>query len=485
VGLAAAAAVLGANAFRVKLSAGKKIEHALSRLTFGARPGDAERVRATGLKKWVDAQLAPERIAENPALEGKLRALGTLKMSASEMAQSYPRRPAKAAKKALEGRDRAEAMRRLASVSTEERRKMLEQYAPPQVVEYDLVEAKLLRAVHSDRQLAEVLADFWFNHFNVYLNKGADRYLVTSYERDAIRPHVLGKFSTMLRATAEHPAMLFYLDNWQSVDPKAAEELARRGGRMAKAIAKRARGLNENYARELLELHTLGVDGGYTQQDVVEVARCFTGWTIQGPRQGGTFYFAERMHDRGEKTVLGVKIPAGGGVEDGLKVLEMVGRHPSTARFLSKKLAQRFVADEPPASLVERMAKTFTKTDGDLRAVMRTMLDSGEFWSAGAYRSKHKSPLELVASAVRALDAQVDTTFALGQVVGRLGQPLYKKAEPTGYSNTAEEWMSSSGLLGRMNFATALAANRVPGVRVAQGGDDLGLKLGSPDFQRR
>jgi len=472
VGLVAAAVALGGNAFRVKLDGEKKIEHALNRLTFGPRPTGAEAVRKTGLKKWIDAQLHPERLTENPALQAKLAPLETLRMNGAELARKYPRRPG-AAKKAS-----GPAMRKLAAASTEDRRKMLEQYAPPQVVAYDLVESKLLRAVYSDRQLAEVLADFWFNHFNVYLDKGADRYLVTSYERDAIRPRALGNFPDLLRATAQHPAMLFYLDNWQSVDPKA---VAGRG-----RLAKRARGLNENYARELLELHTLGVDGGYTQQDVIEVARCFTGWTLRVPRGGGEFYFNERMHDRGEKTVLGVKIRAGGGLGDGLQVLEIVSQHPSTARFVSGKLAQRFVADEPPPALVEKMAQTFTKTGGDLRAVMKTMLDSGEFWSQGAYRSKMKSPLEMVASAVRSLDAQVDSAFVLAQAVGRLGQPLYRKREPTGYSNSSEEWVNTSGLLGRMNFATALASNQLPGVKAApERAEGAGLRLGSPEFQRR
>ncbi len=462
VGLAAAVVAWGGGSE-------KKIEHALNRLTFGPRPTDAEQVRKTGLKKWIEAQLHPERLPENPALEAKLLPLETLRMSGAELAEKYPRRPGVARK------DAGPVLRKLVAASAEDRRKMLAEYAPPQVVAYDLVEAKLLRAVYSNRQLAEVLADFWFNHFNVYLNKGADRYLVTSYERDAIRPHVLGKFPELLRATARHPAMLFYLDNWQSVDPKAVAGRARPAGR--------ARGLNENYARELLELHTLGVDGGYTQRDVIEVVRCFTGWTLRAPRGGGEFYFNERRHDKGEKTVLGVKIPAGGGLEDGLKVLEIVARHPSTARFVSWKLAQRFVADEPPASLVEQMAKTFTKTGGDLRAVMKTMLDSGPFWSERAYRSKMKSPLEMVASAVRSLDAQVDSAFALAQAVGRLGQPLYRKQEPTGYSNSGEEWVNTAGLLGRMNFATDLASNQLPGVKVAPG--DAGLRLGSPEFQRR
>ena len=338
-----------------------------------------------------------------------------------------------------------------------------------------------MRAVYSNRQLEEQLDDFWYNHFNVFLDKGADRYLVTEYERDAIRPHVLGKFRDLLEATAKSPAMLFYLDNWQSVGPNAPQP--RGQGNKAK------RGLNENYGRELMELHTLGVDGGYTQKDVTEVARCFTGWTINQPQRGGKFVFNPRLHDNGEKIVLGVTIPAGGGESDGEKVLDILAHPPSTAHFISKKLAQRFVADDPPQALVDRMAETFLKTDGDIREVMKTMLDSKEFWSEGAYRSKVKSPFEMVASSVRAMNGNVDFAFPLANQVAQLGEPLYRKLEPTGYSNSSAEWVNSAGLLARMNFALQLASNKVPGVKVetaAQSDDPLaGVPLGSPDFQKR
>jgi uncharacterized protein (DUF1800 family) len=349
----------------------------------------------------------------------------------------------------------------------------------------DLSEGKLLRAVYSNRQLDEVLADFWFNHFNIYLDKGADRYLVTEYERDVIRPHVLGKFKELLEATAKSPAMLFYLDNWQSVGPDAPQARGKQGapGKLGAAGKRAARGLNENYGRELLELHTLGVDGGYTQADVTEAARCFTGWTILQPQRGGEFAFNKRVHDEGEKTVLGVRIPAGGGMNDGEKVLDIVAHHPSTARFISKKLAMRFVADEPPAALVDRMAETFRKTDGDLRAVMKTMLESKEFFSQGAYRSKLKSPLEVVASAVRTVSGDVDYAWALANQVAQLGQPLYRKQEPTGYANSSREWLNSGGLLARMNFAVQLADNKVPGVKVDV--SVAGIALGSPEFQKR
>jgi uncharacterized protein (DUF1800 family) len=289
-----------------------------------------------------------------------------------------------------------------------------------------------------------------------------------------IRPHVLGRFRDLLEATAKSPAMLFYLDNWQSRAPAEAGRGKRAAG-----------GLNENYGRELMELHTLGVDGGYTQHDVTEVARCFTGWTIDRPGQGGPFTFNPRMHDQGEKTVLGVRIPARGGIEDGEKVLDILARHPSTAHFVARKLAIRFVADDPPPALVEQMAQTFLKTTGDLRAVMKTMLESGEFWSIDAYRSKLKSPLELVASAVRAADGDVDFASGLVNRVAQMGEPLYRKQEPTGYSNSGQQWLNSAGLLARMNFAVNLADNKVPGVKVAQASDLPGrVSLGSPEFQR-
>ena len=400
--------------------------------------------------------------------------------------------------------------------TTSMRRKIVLLTQPQQVISYDLNEAKLQRAIYSTHQLEELMADFWFNHFNIYLDKGADRHLAPSYEREAIRPFVLGKFSELLNATARHPGMLFYLDNWQSVGVEPAM-----GRGLRKALPKKnVRGLTENYARELLELHTLGVDGGYTQRDVTEVARCLTGWTILNPQRGGAFTYNDRIHDKGEKTVLGVTIPAGGGQSDGERVIEIVLHHPSTAKFISRKLAARFVADDAPEELVAHMAKTFTDTGGDIRAVLRTMFLSREFLSTGAYRAKVKTPFEMVVSAARALDADVAYAGSIAQKLAELGQPLYRKVEPTGYSSRNDEWINSAALLGRMNFALSLAQNKVPGVRssLATGGraeieaalipaglsastratidnalkdkeakPDLlaGLLLGSPEFQRR
>jgi len=573
-----------------KLSRDEQVLHALNRLTFGPRPGDVEAVRKIGVKKWIDLQLHPERIAENPELAQRLAPLESLRLSQADTVRTYPnpqmiraiaagRQPMpedpvtraaveraiqrfKVKKDATDNRalepvvplDQLlthEQIRTLRAGSVEQkraviaaiperqmdnvaialppglrmqllpavepalRRKLMLLTAPPQLVAFDLSEGKLYRAILSNRQLEEQLVDFWYNHFNVFLDKGADRYLVPTYEREAIRPHVLGKFRDLLEATAQSPAMLFFLDNWESVGPDTSP---RRGN-----AQRPARGLNENYARELMELHTLGVDGGYTQEDVTEVARCFTGWTIRPPRQGGDFFYNDRMHDKGKKTVLGVKIPAGGGRDDAEKVLDILSRHPATARFISKKLAQRFVADDPPPKLIDKMAKTFRDKDGDIREVMKTMLTSDEFFSQASYRAKVKTPFEMIVSAVRATGAQVDFAFPLARQIADLGQPLYRKLEPTGYSDANSEWINSAALLARMNFALSLAQNKIPGSKVdtSRFGGNLadvarqllftnaqpetlaaierqprqtpgsanapvvGLLLGSPDFQRR
>jgi uncharacterized protein (DUF1800 family) len=521
--------------FQKKLGKDDQILHALDRLTFGPRPGDVERVKKIGLKKWIGQQLHPEQIKENVALELQLLPLESLRMTPMETVQRYP--PPQLIKAIADGKQplpedpvlRATVERLVArykarkgevpagngaelepvhpldevlepwelqtlragtpdkkrelletmppdkleemlvamprpqrqklfdSAPTDVRRKILLLNAPQQVVAFDLLESKLLRAIESNRQLAEELDDFWFNHFNVFYEKGSDRFLIPEYERDAIRPNVLGKFRDLLEATAKSPAMLFYLDNFQSV---RADVDANNKNRKVK------RGLNENYGRELMELHTLGVNGGYTQQDVTEVARCFTGWTILEPRKGGGFFYNDKLHDKGEKVVLGHVIPAGGGMDDGEKVLDILATHPSTAHFISKELAQRFVADDPPNSLVEQMAQTFLATGGDIREVMKTMLDSKEFWSQGAYRAKLKTPFEMVASSVRALGADVTDAWALANQVGTLGEPLYRKQEPTGYSNLNSEWVNSAALLNRMNFGLQLAKNGVAGVKV-------------------
>jgi uncharacterized protein (DUF1800 family) len=349
--------------------------------------------------------------------------------------------------------------------------------SPQQVVANELVQGKLLRAIYSDRQLDEVMTDFWFNHFNVFIGKGPDRYLLTSYERDVIRPHALGKFEDLLVATAQSPAMLFYLDNWLSVGPNSdvamgipkqannqSRQRIRNKAQTNQSKGKR-NGLNENYGRELMELHTLGVNGGYTQQDVTEVARVFTGWTLKQPKQGGGFTFEERTHEPGNKIVLGHRIKPKG-EKEGLEVLHILAHNPATAKFICTKLALRFVSDEPPQPLVDRMAQTFLKKDGNIREVLKTMLDSPEFWAPDAYRAKVKTPLEFVVSAVRASGAEVADAMPIARQLQNMGMPLYGMQPPTGYSMKADAWVNSSALLGRMNFALALTSGKVKGVQV-------------------
>jgi uncharacterized protein (DUF1800 family) len=351
----------------------------------------------------------------------------------------------------------------------------------PQRVVEELAMAKTLRAIYSERQLQQVMDDFWFNHFNVYAGKGEVKWYLTSYERDVIEPHAFGKFRDLVAATAKSPAMLFYLDNFLSVDPNAAQRLAQeramrqqmrrypygyppRPPQPQGQNKKQDRGLNENYGRELMELHTLGVDGGYTQKDVTEVARCFTGWTIEKPREMAQFKFDDKMHDPGPKIVLGKKIHRGG-IKDGEEVIDLLSKNPNTATFVSTKLARRFVSDTPPPALVDRMAKSFLKNDGDIREVLRAMIYSPEFWTRDAYRAKVKTPYELVVSSVRALGTDVDTAMPLVGWVGRIGEPLYQCQPPTGYSDKAETWVNTGALLNRLNFSLALAGNKVRGSR--------------------
>ena len=399
----------------------------------------------------------------------------------------------------------------LAGLDARQRETVIALQNPQQVVSQELMAGRLLRHIYSQRQLQEVMTDFWLNHFNVFIGKGADRYLLTSYERDVIRSHALGKFKDLLVATAQSPAMLFYLDNWLSVGPdsdvargipprrnpplRPRARMGPFGPRVGLGMPfprpprprrnpqnkKRSSGLNENYARELMELHTLGVNGGYTQQDVIEVAKVFTGWTIEQPRQGGGFHFQERMHQPGDKHVLGHRIKPGGEGE-GLKVLDLLAHSPATAKFICTKLAQRFVSDNPPPALVARMQSTFLKKDGDIREVLRTMFRSPEFWAPEAYRAKVKTPLEFVASAVRATGAEVIDPQPLLQFLNRMGEPLYGCQPPNGYSMMAQAWVNSSALINRINFALALATGRLPGLQVSSQ-EMLGMPDIAPDAQ--
>jgi uncharacterized protein (DUF1800 family) len=521
-----------------ELSSDEAIQHALNRLAYGPRPGDVERVRQVGLAKWIDQQLNPKTI-DDSALEARLNIYPSLRMTTSHLMAEYPD-PKQAAKQAVQAKpepsqmqmaqkpadDSITAMARdmngganatagnngpMANANTNADapspmklnpatkglgkkdplgvdpnavpRAISDDSKRPQRVVEELAMAKMTRAVYSDRQLQQVMDDFWFNHFNVFAGKGEVKWYLTSYERDVIQPNALGKFKDLLTATAKSPAMLFYLDNFLSADPNAAQRQAmmrqmRRGPYYSPnpqqgQNKKQQRGLNENYGRELMELHTLGVDGGYTQKDVTEVARCFTGWTIEKPRELAQFKFDEKVHDPYPKVVLGKKIRAGG-MKDGEQVIDLLVKNPNTAKFLSTKLARRFVSDTPPPELVARMAKSFQKSNGDIREVMRTMIYSPEFWSRDAFRAKVKTPYELVASSVRALGTDVDTPMPLVQWVSRIGEPLYQCQPPTGYADKAETWVNSGALLNRLNFSLALAGNKVRGSR-----SDVAALLGS------
>jgi uncharacterized protein (DUF1800 family) len=357
--------------------------------------------------------------------------------------------------------------RLLADLNPEQREAFLAMSpgGPANVVVSELQQAKLLRALYSERQLQEVMTDFWFNHFNIYLHKDADQYLVTAYERDVIRPHALGKFKDLLLATAQSPAMLFYLDNWLSMGPKSlAAVAAANKGKPGQAAA----GLNENYGRELMELHTLSVNGGYTQHDVTELARVLTGWTIQPVEQGAMFQFDPRKHDPGDKIVLGQTIPENG-VNEGLQVLDMLAHHPNTANFIARKLAIRFVADDPPPALVDRLAHKFLSTDGDLREVLRTLFKSPEFWSPKAYRAKVKTPFEFVVSSLRATGTDLNNPGPVLGILNKMGMPLYEDVPPTGYAMTESTWMNSEALIDRMNYALALSNGQVGGTNFDAG----------------
>ncbi len=484
----------------------RTIVHVLNRLGFGPAPGDIDRVRRIGLVAYIDQQLTPARLADDE-LRARLAPFASLSKTSRELAVEYFI-PAQAARRE---RQQSPASGNDASTTADARNASATPRPEPDPAITnerhalaELMQAKILRAAYSERQLEEVMAEFWFNHFNVFSGKGLVRQYLHQYERDAIRPHVLGKFRDLLAATAESPAMLMYLDNWQSAAPS---------GRARPDSLNRRRGLNENYARELMELHTLGVDGGYTQKDVQEVARAFTGWTIATPRQGGAFRFEPRMHDFGEKVVLGHKIRAGGGKKDGDEVISLLAKHPSTAKFISSKLARRFVADDPPTALVDRVARTFRESDGDIREVVRAIITSPEFFAPAAHRAKVKTPFEFVVSAVRALGLDVTKAQPLVVAVRTLGMPIYGCQPPTGYGDRAEAWVNSGALLNRMNFAVQLTSPRPrTGQRSSATSDilikdalagelskdtvatvatpasppqKLALVLGSPEFQRK
>jgi uncharacterized protein (DUF1800 family) len=479
----------------------------LDRFGFGARPGEVDRVIAMGLGEWIRRQLAAD-LAEH-ALHRSLKPLDAVQLSSRELLATFPppfqvlqeaRKsgviPKDAKPAALQGEEKRALRDKLIAFGQKKG------YRPQRELEQQLLAQKVLRGAYTENVLLEQLTDFWFNHFNVSIAKPECREFVLPYERDAIRPNALGRFRDLLGATATHPAMLLYLDNARSVANPSAEttleaerEQLPRGfkGRPpahpASGLNQKAnRGLNENYGRELLELHTLGVDGGYTQDDVIAVARAFTGWTVypqHGPareradraiararRFGGVgvvvrgdFLFRPDAHDAGPKTVLGHALPAGRGVEDGEEVLNLVAAHAATARRVALLLARRFVADEPPAPLVDHLASVFRDTGGDIRAIMSALVATPEFWSEARRRGKIKSPFEVAASSLRALGAEVEPVNDVARRVARMGEPLYAYEAPTGYPDRAEQWVNAGALLNRMNFALDLAAGAIRGVR--------------------
>jgi uncharacterized protein (DUF1800 family) len=503
------------------LSERQAAAHLLNRFAFGPRPGEVDAVVEMGLDRWFERQLAGG-LADGK-VEDDLRRLPALRMSTAQIAATYPPPgmvlfqakeagilPDGVSRKDVKDEDREELRAKVMGFAREQG------YRPQKELIGQLMTQKLMRAVESENQLAEVMTDFWFNHFNVSLTDNKARAYLLPYERDAIRPNALGKFRNLLEATAKSPAMLLYLDNAQSSAPAEAtttmeEEMGRvprgrarvgmqgmggrgrfgaRGGSGGPAAADaqrmRPRGVNENYARELMELHTLGVDGGYTQKDVVEVARAFTGWSILPPgkrremaearlarvqrvgglgfRAEGDFLFRADQHDAGEKTILGVRFPAGRGIADGEAVLDLLASQRATARHIATKLATRFVSDNPPQSLMDRLTDVYLNTGGDVRQLLTAIAGSPEFWSRQAVGAKVKSPFELAASALRATGGKVEEPRELLKWVARMGQPLYAYQAPTGYPDRAEGWVNTGSLLNRMNFGLQLAAERVQGV---------------------
>jgi uncharacterized protein (DUF1800 family) len=425
----------------------EQIAHVLNRLAYGPSPQDVQAIHQLGLQAWIDGQLSPASIPDD-AVEARVQSFRTLGMTTEQLVEAFP--PPKQVAERM-GIDLSQPG------GKEELRDMLPRNERPLEIGLELFSAKLIRAVESRRQFAEVMTDFWFNHFNVSAEKGAVKWMLVSYERDAIRPHVFGRFRDLLGAVAHHPAMLFYLDNWMSVRDGFVRPRDQDG--------ETPRGLNENYARELLELHTLGVDGGYTQQDVREVARAFTGWSIDRPRRGGGFAFHPRAHDPGPKQLLGRTLP-GGGVDEGERVLDLLASHPSTARFIAGKLCRKLVSDHPPEALVARVADVFLRTGGDLRQVYAAIVSSPELWSAGVPGSMTKTPLELAASAIRAVGGRTDGGAPLYRAIERMGEAIYRAQPPTGYPEGSESWVNAGALVTRINFGLLLAQDHIPGTHV-------------------
>ena len=460
-------------------------EHLLSRFTYGARPGEVDVVVKQGLEKWFAQQLAGEMADDS--LTSMLGSFDALQLTNEQVVNLYPRMGEvvrMAANDGLVNKD---------SVKTDraEYREVIREYMtkkgfkPEQELFRQFICQKILRAAYSNNQLREVMTDFWYNHFSVSITKNDCAEFIPAYERDVIRPNVVGRFSDLVLGTAKSPAMLYYLDNFNSS----------------------ASGLNENYAREVMELHTLGVDGGYTQADVTQAARVLTGWTIypmkengqkfitrfspdQLARRGfvheGDFLFNANRHDKGEKEVLGQVYPAGGGFEEGVQLLNMLAHHTSTARFICRKIAVRFVNDDPPQSLIDKMAKSFLEKDGNIGQVLTTMVTAPEFWSAAAVKEKTKSPFELAIGAIRELGAQIEQPYPLFTWITRMGEKKYYYQAPTGFPDRGSYWINAGSLLNRMNFGLALAQGKVAGIKVTVADPEaVGVAIGSPENQKR
>ncbi len=549
------------------LTENQKILHVLNRLGFGVRDGDVEKVKTIGINKYIEQQLNPASIDDTVA-EAKTKNLDVLNLSNEELFTKYPNQAAVlmavAEKNNLQRRDlqgirqnnnanqemkteqmNGEAVEKKADGLSEAdrqkyQREVADLYAKyklgrPQQITQQLNASRILRATYSEKQLNEVMVDFWTNHFNVFANKAATRWFLPEYDRAVIRPNALGNFKDLLMATAKSPAMLFYLDNFQSISPDAQmggnnrannpnrrlnqanqtgqmnpqrrEQLKKQYGLTDVELDARLkqnqptqpkrmqRGINENYAREIMELHTLGVDGGYTQKDIQEVARALTGWTIidaRGYRRAfaslangtedkryarqarllglpenaasGTFFFNERAHDKGEKVVLGQKINEGG-MKDGEKVLDILVNHPATAKYIARKLAVKFVSDNPSEALVKNVAKAFHDSKGDIKTTLRALFTDKEFFAPENYRAKIKTPFEVVVSAIRTVGADTNGR-QIQAMLAKMGEPLYGFQAPTGYPDTAGDWVNTGALLERLNFAVALASNRIPGTKV-------------------
>ncbi len=522
----------------------QKILHALNRLGFGARPGDVERVKTLGLNKYIDGQLNPDSITDSIA-DSKVKNLEVFNMSTAEVFAKYPNPGALL--RQLEGSKNNQAQnnpnadQQMTDKDRRERQAKLRDY----YLKYDLRPAnqlipqitanRVLRGVYSEKQLQEVMVDFWQNHFNVFAGKAAVRWYIPSYERDVLRKNALGNFKDLVIGTAQHPAMLFYLDNFESISPKAPmnnnrnadrlQKMMQNGGTLTPQMRERIkqnrgitdaqldqrlkqlkdnpqanqqrqkRGINENYARELMELHTLGVDGGYTQQDIIEVAKCFTGWTIADPRgyrkaaaddikvkenkhlnrlqrqagipddlESGEFYFNKNWHEGGAKIFLGQTINEGG-IKDGLKVIDILVSQPATARFIARKLAVKFVNDNPDDDLVGRVAKVFLDSKGDIKTTLKALFTDKEFYAPENYRAKIKTPFELAVSAIRTIGADTNSSGAILAMLNKLGEVPYGYQAPTGYPDTAEDWVNAGALLERLNFSVALASNQIPGTK--------------------